>query len=312
VIPERLPRAGSGGLFIGDGGLETTMIYDEGIELPCFAAFLLLAQPDAVQALRRYYAGYLEIAHRHGLGFTLDTPTWRANSDWGAQLGYSEAQLAEVNRAAIEIGLEIRAESETADTPIAVCGTIGPRGDAYQPSTEMAPELAQRYHAAQIGTFSETAADMVSAYTLAYAAEAVGIVRAAVAAGIPVSISFTVETDGRLPSGQPIGEAIEQVDAETDRAAQYFMINCAHPTHFADAVRRGGPWLSRLCGVRANASRRSHAELDRIDELDSGDPVELGAAYRILKPNLPDVRLLGGCCGTNPRHVAQICQDWLA
>jgi homocysteine S-methyltransferase len=309
---ERLPRVGSGRLFIGDGGLETTMIYDEGIELPCFAAFLLLEQPDAVDALRRYYDGYLEIAHRHGLGFTLDTPTWRANSDWGAKLGYSEAQLADVNRAAVQLGLRIRAESERPGTPIAVCGTLGPRGDGYHPSTQMTPEQAERYHAAQIGTLSETDADMVSAYTLTYADEAVGIVRAAVAAEIPVSISFTVETDGRLASGQPIDEVIEQVDAATGRAAQYFMINCAHPTHFADAVRRGGPWLARLCGVRANASRKSHAELDESDELDAGDPVELAAAYRMLKPDLPDVRLLGGCCGTDTRHVAQICQDWLA
>jgi homocysteine S-methyltransferase len=298
-------------MFIGDGGLETTMIFDHGYELPGFAAFLLLLDPDKRDALGRYYAAYIEIAGRHGLGFTLDTPTWRANPDWGEELGYSWPELADINRQAVAFGEEIRASFETPETPIAVCGTLGPRGDGYHPSSVMSPGAAERYHSAQIGVFASSAADMVSAYTLTYADEATGIVHAARAAGIPVSISFTVETDGRLASGQPVGEAIEQVDADTDGGAQYFMINCAHPTHFAGAVRAGGAWLGRLCGVRANASRKSHEELDQSDELDSGDPIELGAAYKVLKPELGDLRLLGGCCGTNTRHVAQICDDWL-
>jgi S-methylmethionine-dependent homocysteine/selenocysteine methylase len=298
-------------MFIGDGGLETTMIFDEGFELPCFASFLLLREPGGVEALRRYYRGYIDIARRRGLGFTLDTPTWRANNDWGAKLGYSDDALADVNRDAVALGLQIRAETETAESPIAVCGTIGPRGDAYHPSTTMSPDEAERYHSVQIGTFAEAAADMVSAYTLAYADEAVGIVRAAAAAGVPVSIAFTVETDGRLPSGQLVGEAIEHVDADTEGAARYFMINCAHPTHVAPAIERDGPWLRRLCGVRPNASRKSHDELDRAPGLDRGDPAELAGSYDALKPALPGLRLLGGCCGTSTSHVEQICNAWL-
>jgi S-methylmethionine-dependent homocysteine/selenocysteine methylase len=307
---DRLPRLG-GPLFLGDGGLETTMIFHEGIELPEFASFRLLSDEAGRAALRRYYMAYIDIARRHRAGFTLDTPTWRANADWGERIGYSAADLAGVNRAAVEFAEEIRAVAENDGTPIAVCGTIGPRADAYHPASAMSAADAQRYHAVQIGTFGETTVDMVSAYTLAYAAEATGIVRAARAIGMPVSVSFTVETDGRLPSGQSLAEAIGEVDAETDRGAAYFMINCAHPTHVSAALGSGGAWLERVGGVRPNASRKSHAELDSSPALDSGDPEELARAYKALKPHLHGLAILGGCCGTDQRHVERICIEWL-
>jgi S-methylmethionine-dependent homocysteine/selenocysteine methylase len=299
-------------LFLGDGGLETTMIFREGIELPCFAAFPLLRDPDGREALRRYYGEYIAIARRHGAGFALDTPTWRANADWGAKLGYTAAGLADVNREAVELAGEIRAAEQTPETPIAICGTLGPRGDAYRPAELMSARESERYHADQVGTFAAAGVDMVAAYTLAYSDEAVGIVAAAVAAEVPVSISFTLETDGRLPSGEPLGAAIERVDAATAVAAAYFMVNCAHPSHFAAVVEQGGAWIDRLGGIRANASRKSHEELDRAPGLDSGDPAELAAEYRALAPYLPATRVLGGCCGTDQRHVARICESWPA
>ncbi|MGC1165278.1 MAG: homocysteine S-methyltransferase family protein [Solirubrobacterales bacterium] len=308
-VTSRFPSGGR--LFIGDGGLETTMIFREGIELPEFASYVLLRDPAGVEALRRYYLGYLEIARRHGTGFTLDTPTWRANADWGEKLGDSAAALAEVNREAVALAEEIRGAEESTELPIAICGTIGPRGDAYRPRAVMSAPEAERYHGAQIGTFAGAAVDMVGAYTLTYAEEAIGIARAAAANDVPVAIAFTLETDGRLPSGQSLGEAIELVDAETDGGAAYFMVNCAHPSHFAAVIEGGGPWLERLGGIRANASSKSHAELDEATELDPGDPAALGAEYRALKHRLPNARVLGGCCGTDQRHVDRICADWL-
>jgi homocysteine S-methyltransferase len=298
-------------LFIGDGGLETTLIFHEGIELPCFAAYPLLRDDAGREALRRYYRGYLEIARRHGTGFVLDTPTWRANADWGAQLGDDAAALDTVNRQAVTLAEEIRAEQESPELPIAICGTIGPRGDGYEPGELMSTGEAESYHRAQIRTFAEAGADLVAAYTLCYVEEAIGIVRAAVATGIPVTISFTLETDGQLPSGQSLPEAIELVDAETGGGALYFMVNCAHPSHFAAVLEAGGEWLARLGGIRANASRKSHAELDAAPDLDAGDPDRLGAEYRALKSDLPNVRVLGGCCGTDQRHVERICAVWL-
>jgi S-methylmethionine-dependent homocysteine/selenocysteine methylase len=298
-------------LFIGDGGLETTLIFREGIELPEFAAYPLLRDDAGREALRRYYRGYLEIARRHGAGFTLDTPTWRANADWGERLGDDAAALDAANREAVALAEEIRAGEESAELPIAICGTVGPRGDGYAPGELMSATEAETYHRAQIRTFAAAGVDLVAAYTLCYAEEAIGIVRAAVAAGVPVTISFTLETDGRLPSGQSLPEAIAQVDAETGGGALYFMVNCAHPSHFAAVLAAGGEWLERLGGIRANASRKSHAELDEAPDLDPGDPDQLGAEYRALKPGLPSVRVLGGCCGTDQRHIERICTDWL-
>lgn len=299
-------------LFLGDGGLETTMIFERGLDLPCFAAFTLLDSEEGRRALRDYYRGYLEIARRHGAGFTLDTPTWRASSDWGEQLGYSAEALAEVNRRAVRFVNEIRQEEESPQAPILVCGTLGPRGDAYEPEELMSAEEAERYHSPQIETFAEAGVDMIAVYTLAYSAEGTGIARAAAAAGVPATLSFTLETDGRLPSGEALGEAVERVDAEAGGSPAYFMINCAHPSHFAPVLEAGGEWIERIGGIRANASRRSHQELDEATELDSGNPGELAEEYLRLRSALPGLRVLGGCCGTDTRHIAGICERWLA
>src|SRR5215203_4249469 len=299
-------------LYLGDGGLETTMIFERGLDLPCFASFTLLERPEGVEALGDYYRGYLEIAKRNGTGFTLDTPTWRANSDWGKELGYSATRLAEVNRRAVGLAEQIRAAEETATTPIAVCGTLGLRGDAYAPDSTMSAAEAESYHATQIETFKSAGVDMVAAYTLAYAEEGIGIARAAAAADVPAVVSFTLETDGRLPSGEKLQEAVERVDSDADGSPAFFMINCAHPSHFASVLAAPGEWKRRVGGVRANASRRSHRELDEASELDAGNPAELAMEYLDLKQALPEVRVVGGCCGTDTRHIAGICERWLA
>jgi homocysteine S-methyltransferase len=293
--------------YIGDGGLETTMIFEEGIELPEFASFVLLEDDRGRDALRRYYEAFLGLARDHAVGFTLDTATWRASRSWGERLGRSPRRIADLNREAVEFGQGLRERWQTPTTPVAVCGTIGPEDDAYRPRRRLSAAEAEDYHAAQIGTFAEAGVDMISAYTLSYVEEAIGIVRAGRGAGLPVSISFTVETDGRLPSGEPLAEAVERLDAETGAGAEYLMVNCAHPSHFSAELEGGGDWVRRIAGFRANASRRSHAELDEAAELDVGDPAELGREYADLTPALPDLRVLGGCCGTGPRHLARIC-----
>ncbi|HEY6150143.1 MAG TPA: homocysteine S-methyltransferase family protein, partial [Gaiellaceae bacterium] len=249
------------------------------------------------QALRDYYRSYIEIAQDRGVGIVLDTPTWRANQDWGEKLGYDADALADVNRRAVALLEELRTPA------VRVSGCVGPRGDGYQVGAEMTAEEAEAYHAPQLETFAQTTADLVSALTLTYAAESVGIVRAA--RGMEIVISFTVETDGNLPSGQALGDAIQQVDEETGGTVAYFMVNCAHPTHFARILE--GPWLERLQGVRANASKKSHAELDEAKELDEGDPAELAERYRELSERLPSLNVVGGCCGTDHRHIDAVC-----
>lgn len=306
-----LPQLGGDRLFVTDGGLETELVFHDGIDLEHFAAFPLLGQPETLARLRRYYDGYLDIARKHDAGFVMETPTWRANPDWAVQLGYSTERLDAANRAAVALAEEVRADATADGITAVVSGCIGPRGDGYDPGTAMTPEEAQRYHAVQLGTFADTTADQVTAITMTNADEAIGIVRAATAAGIPAAISFTVETDARLPTGQSLREAIEQVDAATDGGAAYFMVNCAHPTHFAPALELDQQWMRRIAGLRANASTRSHTELDEASELDEGDPDDLGARHAALHSVLPWVTVLGGCCGTDARHVAAICSAWL-
>ena len=299
-------------LFITDSGLETTLIYRHHLDLPAFAAFVLLETNAGRQRLRAYFERHAAIARTHGAGFIAESPTWRANPDWGQILGYDADRLAAINRTAIMQLADLRARAGQTQETYVISGCVGPRHDGYEASERMGAPEAERYHEAQIQTFADTPVDLVSALTVTYVDEAVGITRAAMRAGLPVVISFTVETDGRLPSDTTIEDAILQVDAATDRWPAYYMINCAHPTHFSAALLAGRRWPLRIRGIRANASRRSHAELDAATTLDDGDPVELAVEYRALVTALPHLSILGGCCGTDHRHVsaiAEVCAD---
>ncbi len=301
-----------GGLFLTDGGIETTLIFHQGLDLPLFAAFDLLKDDEGTQTLRSYYEPYAALARERGLGLVLESPTWRASPRWASEIGYSEQELQGMNRRAIGLMEELRDRYDAGDAPIVISGCLGPQDDGYKPAMKLTAHEAQDYHAVQIATFRDSAADMVTAITMTYADEAVGIARAAQEAGLPVAISFTVETDGRLPSGQGLGEAIEQVDEQTGAAPAYYMINCAHPTHFEGVLEAPEPWVDRIRGLRANASTRSHSELDEAPELDEGDPEDLGLRYVALRAKLPRLNVLGGCCGTDHRHIAAIRDAWLA
>jgi S-methylmethionine-dependent homocysteine/selenocysteine methylase len=306
----QLPQLGDA-IFLTDSGLETTLIFRDGYDLPAFASFPLLDTDEGRTRMAEYYRTHAAIAETAGAGFIFESLGWRANRDWGEQLGYTPAMLDRVNRESIEFVAELRRELESAEMPMVISGCVGPRDDGYNPSSLMTEDDAERYHRAQIATFAETDADLVSALTLTNTSEAIGIVRAAQSCAIPAAISFTVETDGTLPSGTGLGEAIERVDEATGAGAAYFMINCAHPTHFEATLDEGAAWVQRLRGVRANSSRKSHAELDDSDELDAGDPQEFGQEYAQLRARLPQITILGGCCGTDERHLRQVAQACL-
>lgn len=294
------------GLFLADGGIETTLIFHEGLDLPDFAAFHLLKTPEGEAALRKYFRTYADLAKQYGTGLILESATWRSSPDWGARIGYSLEELDVVNRKAIQLLEEIRKEYQTDRTPIIVSGCVGPRGDGYVPGSTMSAEEAEEYHRRQIELFAASSADLVTALTMNYVEEAIGIAQAAKMAGIPVVLSFTVETDGKLPTGQTLKSAIEQTDKATGGYPVYYMINCAHPTHFEHVVSDGSTWLQRIRGIRANASHMSHAELNEAPELDEGNPAELGMQYTRLKQHIPSLNVMGGCCGTDHRHIEQI------
>ena len=297
-----------GDLFLTDGGIETSLIFHQGLDLPEFAAFVLLDNEGGLDELRRYYEPYVSLARESGTGLVLETPTWRASPGWAARLDVSPEKLDWLNRRAVVLMEELRRSA--GDNPVVISGCVGPEGDGYRPANLLSADAARDYHSTQIGTFAETAADMVTAITMTYADEAIGVTRAAADAGLPSVISFTLETDGQLPNGQGLGEAIDAVDEATGGAPAYFMINCAHPTHFDDVLAADEPWRDRIRGLRANASMMSHDELDEAEELDDGDPADLGARYVALRSRLPNLNVLGGCCGTDHRHVAAIRDAW--
>ncbi len=293
-------------VFLTDGGLETTLTFLDGFELPDFAAFPLLDDPAGREALNRYFDAYATIAVRDRVGIVLETPTWRGNPDWADRLGYTSAALDAANRDAVALLTEVRERHENPRTPVVISGCIGPRGDGYQVGATMTTEQAGEYHAVQLRSFAATDTDLVTAMTITYTEEAIGITRAAAAFELPVVISFTAETDGNLPSGQPLRDAVAAVDAATDAYPAYYMINCAHPSHFRHILDEAPSWTSRLGGVRANASTLSHAELDESDTLDIGDPIDLAIRYQEMRFAVPTLRVLGGCCGTDDRHIDHI------
>jgi S-methylmethionine-dependent homocysteine/selenocysteine methylase len=291
-------------VFLTDTGIETTLI-DDGFDLPYFAAMTLLRDEAGRARLDRYFLEHAQVAAQSGTGFIIESATWRASADWGSLLGYSRAALADANRVAVEGLVDLRSHLDS-EIDLVVSGCIGPRGEGYDPTEQMAAKHARDYHTEQVETFAGTDADMVHAMTMTYPDEAIGVVLAAREAEIPVVISFTVETDGVLPDGTGLGQAIERVDDATGGAAAYFAVNCAHPTHFANVLDAEAAWTQRLRGVRANASRTSAAEQHESESMDADDPIELGAQYADLRRRDPNLTILGGCCGTDVRHLRAI------
>jgi homocysteine S-methyltransferase len=305
VYRDALPQL-SGELFLTDSGLETDLIFNEGFELPEFASFVLVGDARGGAALEAYFRRHVDIAVRHGCGVILEAPTWRASRDWGARIGYPVAELRRVNQSAVDLLSGVRGGYlEAASSPVVLSGCIGPRADGYRPAERMGEDEAEGYHTEQIEILAATDVDLVHAMTITYAAEAIGIARAAAGAGVPAAISFTTETDGHLPDGTSLAAAIAAVDAATGAGPVYYGVNCAHPSHFESALPSGAVG-ARVQSIRANASKKSHAELDESPVLDAGDPVELAADYLRLRAQHPSISILGGCCGTDARHVQAI------
>lgn len=288
-----------------DAGLETFAIFHEGRDLPQFASFVLLDDAEGRAILDRWFGRFVDLARAGGTGFVLDTATWRANMGWAGALGLDGEGIARVNFKAVAYAKAFRARHETADLPILVNGVVGPSGDGYWIDSARTAAEAEAIHMPQIESLAGAGVDLLTAMTMTYPEEGIGIARAAMRHGLPHVISFTVESDGRLISGLSLHEAIAVVDAATGSSPVFYMVNCAHPTHFGSAL--AGPMRDRIGGIRANASRLSHAELDEATELDDGDPVEFGALYAEFSRLLPNLRIIGGCCGSDHRHVSAAC-----
>ncbi len=294
---------------VTDGGLETWLIFQRGVDLPAFAAYPLVDTHEGRQMLIEYYGHYVQISESVDAAVVLEAPTWRANPDWAAVLGHDRDELGRLLDASIELLEDVRSGWKS-DRPFLASGAVGPRGDGYVVDTAMSPTEAAEYHSFQVERMARAGVDVVTALTMGYVGEAAGVALAARAAGVPAVISFTLETDGRLPCGTPLGEAIAATDEVTGSYPVHYMLNCAHPTHFDHVLDGEASWASRIGGLRANASALSHAELDEMVTLDDGDPTDLARRYVELRNALPALQVVGGCCGTDHRHVAAIVDAW--
>ena len=295
--------------FLTDGGMETWLFFQQGFEAPEFAAIALMDDAEARTALRGYFGEFLALANQAETGFVLDTNSWRGCTNWAPKLGLTAADLLRLNMESVRFARSIREDWKDKVADILVNGVVGPAGDGYSPDDIPSAEVARATHLPQIRELANAGVDMFSAITMTNVEEAIGVAKAVKSVGLPVVISFTVETDGRLPTGDSLGVAIRKVDEATDGYPAYFMVNCAHPDHFRDALVNGDGWVERIGGIRANASRLSHAELDNAEELDEGNPREFGELHGELAKLLPGLRVVGGCCGTDFRHVGCVSHE---
>jgi homocysteine S-methyltransferase len=299
-------------LFLTEAGIETTLMYKNGWELQHFCLFERMREDRFMADLEAYHRRLIEVALERGVGHLLDGVHYRASPDWSAKLNMSDSELKQLTEKGLALYQELSEEYATEATPIPVGCCIGPRGDAYGTGHEMSPEEAQDYHTIQIETAKQAGADFVSALTFNRIDEAIGLARAAEAAGLPVIVSFSLTKDARLNSGPSLDEAVTAVDAATDEAPLFYMINCNHPVDFSPALDAPGDWINRLQGIRANASSLDHGMLCKLGHLEEGDPEELGGQFADIARRFPHMNVFGGCCGTDREHLDQIAANVLA
>tara|TARA_R110002074_G_scaffold203294_2_gene371174 strand:+ start:1454 stop:2410 length:957 start_codon:yes stop_codon:yes gene_type:complete len=289
------------------GGTWTWLQYVDGFELKHFCGFDLLNDPRGVVALRDYHRKIIEAVIPFQFGILLEGIHYRASRDWGKLIGYSREGLKEINIRGVEFYRDLANEYESDSNPIPISGVIGPQGDAYD--TGITPEAAEAedYHSEQIETLKQAGADLITGATFSGVEEAIGITRAAKALEMPIVISFITNSDGRLDGGETMREAVEKVDAATNNAPAYYMINCGHPTEFESALEEKD-WTKRLGGFMPNAVAMEKLSLCSLGHLEDGNPEELGIQMGEIATRFPHIHVWGGCCGTDSRHLGQIAK----
>lgn len=293
--------------FLTDGGLETTIVYKEKIDLPCFAAITLLSTTQGTELLRRLYIKYVDVALSHNAGIVLEARVWRGAPIWAQPLGLTSAELIALNVKAVELLLDLRQQVETQSTPIVISGNIGPLSDAYKLSNRPGREFVREQYREQIKALVDAGVDMLSITTITDTEEMIAAIEIAREHDIPIHASFSVERDGKLLNHRNLEEAIAEVDTTTNGYAAYFGINCAHPAHVKELLKTmPESTRSRIGSFRGNASLRSHEELDNAAELDRGDIAKFATDFEDVARLLPSLRVAGGCCGTDEEHVAAV------
>jgi S-methylmethionine-dependent homocysteine/selenocysteine methylase len=290
------------------GGMETWLQYAEGFPLRHFCAFEWLRDPKAKARLREFHRSAIEAVQEHGFGMIAEGIHYRASGDWGDLTGYSRQDLAKINAEGVDLYHELAREYDRPDTPVVVGGCIGPRGDAYEQGHQITADEAQEYHAEQMATLKDAGVDLITAATLSFTDEAIGIARAAQGLDVPVVLSFYVAGNGKIMGERSVPETMAEIDAATGGYPKYYMLNCAHPNEFAPALENSAG-LDRLGGFMPNASAKDKISLCRLGHLEDGDPVELGQQMGDVARRFPHVHVFGGCCGTDARHLGEIAKN---
>ena len=303
------PDQVSGLIYLTEGGQETEVMYRHGFDLPEFAMFPLLDQPDAVEVVRAMYSAVLDTAERHGCAVLLGGLDYRASPDWAGLIGYDPTALAAMQTRAIEFLREVSDPYRDRLPDVRIAGIVGPRGDAYQVNPTITADESEEYHSVQLATLAASGVDLVEAMTFNNVDEAVGLARAASSAGLPLSVSFVLDSDHNLNGGPSLKEAIESVDAAagSDRPA-FYGINCSHPFEFMPAIE-SGEWFKRIRCLRPNAAAADKISLCTLGHLEEGDPVELGSLMGQLAADYPHIDIWGGCCGTWDKHLDHIARS---
>jgi S-methylmethionine-dependent homocysteine/selenocysteine methylase len=306
----------SGRTFLTFGGGETYLLFQQGFPLREFCSFEVVRDEAAFERMaRELLRPIVDAATAGGYGVLTDCFLWRASPDYLAKLGYGPGELRRFNHEGVALLrrflLDAAAKAGGRIGPLVLAADPGPRGDGYalKPGQALDAAAARAYHTPQLAAIAETDAAVVVALTMTNVPEAVGFGLAARDHGLPLIVSPTVETDGTLPDGTPLGDFITQVDDALGGDPVFYMVNCAHPAHLEPtlerAKQRGEPWLGRFRGFRSNASAKSHQELDDSTEIDRGDVADLARRVAAMRTRY-DLWVVGGCCGTDAEHLESI------
>lgn len=303
------PPPREGVFYLTEGGQETEIMYRHGHKLPDFAMYPLFARPQAMADVRDMYRRYLETAVRHGFVALMGGLDYRASPDWASKLGFDAQALADVQLRCIDLLREFAKPFEPELPDVLIVGIVGPRGDAYSLNRTITAAEAEDYHSTQLATLKRAGVDLVSAMTFNNTEEAIGVARAAAGLGLPLAISFTLDSTSRLKSGPTVRQAITTVDAATgDARPDFYGINCSHPHEFTPALEPGD-WMQRVRSFRPNAAMMEKQQLCQIGHLVDGDPQELGAQMGALARRYPHIDVWGGCCGTWDAHLDAIAMN---
>ncbi|MBW2409401.1 MAG: homocysteine S-methyltransferase family protein [Deltaproteobacteria bacterium] len=293
-------------VILTEGAVIERLRRDPAVELdPYIANAGLIYDQAGKQAMTRIYRQYIDIASRYRLPMIVSAPTWRASSERINKSAYSGRETM-VKDCADFINRIRQDVSQSADC-IYIAGLIACRGDSYEPREALTADKAEAYHRLQAQELAHAGVDFILAATLPAVSEALGIAAALSQCAIPYSLSFVIRSDGRVLDGTPLQAAIEKIDAAVNPGPLFYQINCVHPAIFRKAIEQSEPGFDRLLGLQANTSEKSPEELDGLGYLDTSEPEEFAESMLALHTHF-GLKIIGGCCGTDHRHIEEIAK----